>query len=131
MGRSSEITLANMASGQTLHVVAGSHLFSACRIVKTWLVAIALTATVVAFALEDYFGSSAVVIALGHELAVFGAIVFALKRLTAARGGIATCSQAGAQFGFALTWTRVKNHQLKFQLQVRLSPQAQSGTRPA
>jgi len=49
------------------------------------LVAIALTATVVAFALEDYFASSAVFIALGHGLAVFGAIVFALKRLTTAR----------------------------------------------
>ena len=50
------------------------------------LVAIALTATVVAFALEDYFGSSAVFIALG--LAVFGAIVFALKRLTTARAAV-------------------------------------------
>jgi uncharacterized membrane protein len=52
------------------------------------LVAIALTATVVAFALEDYFGSSAVFIALGHGLAVFGAIVFALKRLTTARAAV-------------------------------------------
>jgi hypothetical protein len=42
------------------------------------LAAIALGATVVAFALETYYGPSALFAALGQGLAVLGALIFAL-----------------------------------------------------
>ena len=50
------------------------------------LAAIALGATVVAFALERYFGPSALFAALGQGLAVLGAPTFALWLLRRTNG---------------------------------------------
>jgi hypothetical protein len=50
------------------------------------LAAIALGATVVAFALERYFGPSPLFAALGQGLAVLGALAFALWLLRRTNG---------------------------------------------
>jgi hypothetical protein len=50
------------------------------------LAAIALGATVVAFALETYYAPSALFAALGQGLAVLGALTFALRLLRRTNG---------------------------------------------
>jgi|RhiMetStandDraft_4_1073278.scaffolds.fasta_scaffold592667_1 hypothetical protein len=50
------------------------------------LAAIALTATVLALAVENYFGGSALFAALGQGLAMLGAVTFALWLLRRSNG---------------------------------------------